>query len=67
MDHRHEVTVSRIGLQGKRSTCDAVSTSDLTILRTWLALSTVFLIAIYLASIPPSTASGEFASMTVFP
>jgi len=32
-----------------------------------LALSIVFLIAFYLAVAAPGTASGEFASMTVFP
>ena len=65
MDHRHEATESWIGLQEKNSTCDA--TSDPTVLRSCLALSIVFLIAIYLASMSPGTAAGEFASMTVFP
>ncbi len=67
MDSRHEVTKSRIGLQDKRSTGDAARASDLTILLSELALSIVFLIAIYLASMSPGTAPGEFASMTVFP
>ena len=67
MDNRHVLTESRIGLQEKRSTVNAASVSDRTMLRSGLDLSIVFLIAIYVAFLSPGTASGEFAPMTVFP
>lgn len=40
---------------------------DTTISLGFAALSIVFLIAIYLASMSPGTAPGAFVSMTVFP
>jgi hypothetical protein len=44
-----------------------VKHSDTTILLAYMALTIVFLIAIYMASMSPGTAPGEFSSMTVFP
>ena len=67
MDSRTDVTDFRIGLQEKRATDDAAIASDATMQRSCLVLSIVFLIAVYLASMSPGTASGEFVSMTVFP
>ena len=40
---------------------------DRTILLAYVALTIAFLIVIYMASMSPGTAPGEFASMTVFP
>jgi hypothetical protein len=67
MDNRNHVTDSWIELQEENATRDAASSVDATMPRSCLALSIVFLIAIYLASMSPGTASGDFASMTVFP
>jgi hypothetical protein len=44
-----------------------VRSYDVTILLGYAASAIVLLIAIYLASMSPGTAPGEFVSMTVFP
>jgi hypothetical protein len=49
------------------STKQEANNHDATILLSYAASAIVLLIAIYLASMSPGTAPGEFLSMTVFP
>jgi len=48
-------------------TKDEVGSRDMTILLGYAASSILLLLLIYLASMAPGTASGDFTSMTVFP
>jgi hypothetical protein len=46
---------------------DETKSYDIGILIGYAAFATVLLIAIYLGSLSPGTAPGDFAAMTVFP